>query len=153
MNREKIRNVLELVGAAAIVISLGFVAFEIRQNTNAVRSTVIQSISQQSIDSIERVLSNPELRHAQAAVRAGNASEEQQRLVDMQFGTLLRIQMNRFLQLEIGVIDRDLVLLMGGRGGGTAYGWEFFIDYWERSKDDYPDDFQAYMEEYVLPDR
>lgn len=151
MKTEKKRDFLELAGVAAIVVSLGFVTYEIRQNTNAVRSTVIHSISQQSIDSIAFILENPELRRAQAAVTAGNPTPDEQRLVDLQYTALLRIQLNRFLQSEIGVIDREMVLRTGGRRGGSVYGTETFGLFWEMNKEDYTEDFQVYMEQFVLP--
>jgi hypothetical protein len=44
MNSAKLRDSLELVGIAAVVLSLIFVAYEVRQNTISARAAAIQEI-------------------------------------------------------------------------------------------------------------
>ena len=134
----------------AIVVSLAIVAYEVRQNTNAIRSTVIQSISQQSFDAVALSIENKDVRDALYASASGTATPERKRLVDIVYATLLRIQLNRYLQSEIGVIDRETVMKIGGSGGGSVYQRSDFREFWERLKSDYDAGFQAYMAEFVL---
>ena len=154
MNQYRWKDYLELLGIAAIVASLAFVALEIRQNTDAVRSTIIQSVSQQSFDSVALSINNEYLRDAQDAELAGNASPKQIQQLDRYYVALMRVQLNRYMQSKIGVIDRDLVLEVGGRGG--IYRRKSFRDYWSRNKNDYSRGFQNYVEQFVIgtpPDR
>ena len=90
------------------------------------------------------------MRDALYASASGNATPEQKRLVDLAYTALLRIQLNRYLQSDIGVIDRDTVLRIGGSGGGSIYQRSDFREFWERNKSDYDAEFQAYMAEFVL---
>ena len=149
MNGYRLKDSLEIIGVVAIIVSLGFVTYEIRQNTNAVRSTVIHSISQQSFDAIALVIENKDLRKAQDAVIAGIATQDELRLSDLFYTALLRVQLNRFFQSEIGVIDREMVLAVGGRRGGAVYRRREFVDFWARNRDDYTESFQSYMDQYV----
>ena len=50
MNSAKLRDSLELVGIAAVVLSLIFVAYEVRQNTISARAAAIQEIGQELAD-------------------------------------------------------------------------------------------------------
>lgn len=150
MSRESSKDLYEKIGIVAIVVSLAIVAYEVRQNTNAIRSTVVHSISQQSFDAVALSIENKDVRDALYASASGNATPEQKRLVDLAYTALLRIQLNRYLQSDIGVIDRDTVLRIGGSGGGSIYQRSDFREFWERKKSDYNAEFQAYMAEFVL---
>ncbi len=150
MNQDRLKNYLELVGIGAIVVSLAFVAYEIRQNTNAVRSTIIQSVSQQSFDAVALAINNEYLREAQDAEQTGSLSPEHIRALDRLYVAIMRIQLNRYMQAKIGVIDRDLVLEVGGRGG--IYRRDSFKDYWSRDKGDYSEGFQQYVNQVLIGD-
>jgi hypothetical protein len=56
--------VRQTLSTLAVVVSLGFVALEIRQNTTAVRGAAIQSITEQQIEVTLAGLNHPELRAA-----------------------------------------------------------------------------------------
>jgi hypothetical protein len=140
VNQDRWKSHLEVIGVAAIVVSLAFVAFEIRQNTNAVRSTIIQSVSQQSFDGVALMLDHEYLQDAQYAARSGNADEKEIRQLDLYYVALMRVQLNRYMQSKIGVIDQELVLEVGGRS--KVYGQNSFRNYWSRNRDDYSKGFQ-----------
>ena len=148
MNQDKSKNYLEIVGVAAIVASLAFVAFEIRQNTNAVRSTIIQGVSQQSFDAVALSINNEYLRDAQDAAMAGNADQKQIRELNRLYVALMRVQLNRYMQSKIGVIERELVLEVGARA--RVYKRKSFRDYWSRSKSDYSEGFQLFVEKVLI---
>ncbi len=148
MNQQRWKDYLELVGIAAIVASLAFVALEIRQNTDAVRSTIIQSVSQQSFEAIALAINNEYLRDALDAERAGNASPKQIREMDRYYTALMRVQLNRYMQTKIGVIERELVLEVGGRA--AIYSRKDFRDYWSRNKNEYSNGFQNFVEQILI---
>jgi len=83
LSRESSKDLYEKIGIVAIVVSLAIVAYEVRQNTNAIRSTVIQSISQQSFDAVALSIENKDVRDALYASASGSATPEQKRLVDI----------------------------------------------------------------------
>lgn len=152
MNQEQWRGWIEIVGVISVVITLAFVALEIRQNTNAVRSAVIQGVSGQSMQTVQVLLQDDSLREAMRAVDAGTASAEQHDRISLYFAMLTRLQQNRFLQTQLGVVDKETMQLLGGQG--NVYRREGYRTYWERRRDEHPPEFQAYMDELiVLPAR
>lgn len=54
----------QLFGALGVIASLIFVAWEIRQNTEAVKSATIQDISEQSFSGMSLLVQNDKLREA-----------------------------------------------------------------------------------------
>ena len=149
MGKKQLKDTLELVGVAAIIASLVFVAFEIRQNTDAVRSTVVQAVSQQSYDAIVFMLENEDIFEAQAAARNGSADPEQRRKLNLYYSALMRLQLNRYMQSEIGILSADTLLDLGGRSGVYTDG--NFAKYWANANDSYSEGFQKFVEENLMP--
>ena len=149
MNREHWKDLVEALGVLAIVVSLVFVGLEVRQNTNAVKSTVLESSAQASYDSIVLMIENESLRRAQAAID-GPVPDENRRLLNLYYAALLRIQLNRFMQTRLGVIDADTVSVVGGVGG--IYNNPSFREYWSKRRDRYDPEFISYMEDRVFTD-
>ena len=139
----------EVLGIAGVIGSLVFVAIEIQQNTNAVRSATIQAIAALSVDTTLRLTENPELR---AARRACNDEEEltqdQQQLVIANFTALMRLQQNRYLQMQLGVLDEETVFQMGGRG--PAYRSACFARFWSENGENFPIEFRRFLEREVI---
>ncbi len=140
---------VELLGILGVIGSLIFVALEIRQNTNAVRSATIQAIAELSYDSIIRLVDNAELREARRAARSNNLSEDQGHQLDYFYSALMRIHQIRLIQANLGILDINDAMQMGGRS--SIYRERYFADYWARWKEEYPPDFQEYIEQHVLP--
>jgi hypothetical protein len=128
---------------------MAFVALEIRQNTNAVRSSTIQDIARWSYDATALVVENPDLMEARYVPCISDLSERQFLLMRMWYAALLRVQVNRFYQVQLGIIDEQMAMSLGGRGG--AYRSPFFAEIWPELKIDFDQDFQAYIEQEVLP--
>ena len=148
MDSSRRKYAFEVIGLIAIVLSLGVVAFEVRQNTAAVRSSVIQSVSDQSIEAISLMVENSDLRDGIDAAIKGVADEKQQRQVYAYYALLLRIQINRFLQVEVGAIDKRVILKMGAKA--AVYDTPAFRNYWDDVKAGQSDEFRAYMESDVF---
>ena len=149
MTRDQWKDVIEGMGVLSIVASLIFVAFEIRQNTDAVRSSAIHDISRFSYDATVLSIENDEIRDARLAVCRGDLDESQRFLLRLYYAALMRIQMNRFYQLQLGILDEQMILSLSGKGG--AYRNPYFAEIWPELKIDFTEEFQAYIERNVLP--
>ena len=151
MNRNQDwKTYAEILGIAGVIGSVIFVAVEIRQNTNAVRSATIQAIAALSADSTMRFTENPDLRAARLACdKQLELTEDQQILIEASYTSLMRLQQNRFQQLELGVLDEETIFQVGGRGG--AYRTPCFTKYWAEYGENFPLEFQDFLEQEVLP--
>ena len=145
VNRERLKDILEVIGILSIVVTLIFVLFEIRQNTNAIRSTVIHSVSEQSMDVLRLLIENPELRESRRAIKEGQSTADQRSQVDYLYGLLIRLQQNRYLQSGLSVVDKDVMLLLGGQA--PVYRTSDFRSYWNEVKGNHPTGFRDFMEE------
>jgi hypothetical protein len=149
MENGKLRDSLELVGIVAVILSLALVAYEIRQNTNAVESAVIQSLIESSVDATMVLAENGELRDSYFAAVEGEMTENQRRQMYVYIAAALRIHQNRFEQVKLGMIDLELALSLGGRGG--TYRLPYFAEAWEELSPNFPPDFREYVNQNVLP--
>lgn len=65
------------------------------------------------------------------------------------YGALLRIQLNRFYRIKLGILDEETAMATGGRG--NAYRLPVFAEVWPVLKRELGDDFQRHIEENLLP--
>jgi len=137
------KETAEIIAVLGVIGSLIFVAFEIRQNTNAVRSSTIQAISEQSYESVRIAIENPELRAAIRAARQDELDSDQRDLMEMLFQATLRIRQNRYLQAQLGILDEETSSEIGG---GGIYTVPYFRIWWEQNRTNYSPGFQAYMD-------
>jgi len=139
-----------VLGGLGVIGSLIFVALQIHQNTEAVRSETIQAISEQSFTAVAQLVENPDLRAAYEAASTGAKLTPEQRFhLKMFYLGIMRIQENRYLQSQLGVLDLNSLLFVGGKGG--AYRLPFFAEYWAEDRDQYPIQFQHFVESVLLP--
>jgi hypothetical protein len=144
-----LKGLVEISGMLGIIGSLIFVALEIRQNTNALRSATIQAIAELSYDSTMRLVDNSELREARRASRSDSLNDDQRMQLDSFYSALMRIHQIRLVQANLGVLNMNDAMQIGGRAG--SYREAYFADYWARRRDNYPPEFQEYIEDFVLP--
>ena len=143
------KETAEVIGVVGVIASLIFVAFEIRQNTDAIRSATVQDISRWSYDASMAAVEFPELLRARQAACRGDLSEDQRPALFVYYASLLRLQANRFQQAQLGILDEELALNLGGRGG--AYTNPFFEEAWSILRNDFGPEFQEFIEERVVP--
>lgn len=93
-------------------------------------------------------LDNPELRSAFAAAKSGRLSPEQQDLMVWFFSAKLRADVNRFRQVELGILGPLNVLQPSNH---AAYRTPHFAEYWARSSNMYAADFQEFVTREYLP--
>lgn len=143
------RETAEVIGVLGVISSLIFVALEIRQNTNAVRSATVQAISQESYDINMRMAETPELL---ALLRKSNNQEplsdsERDELFAL-WNAALRLNQNRYQQFRLGVLDDTMLFEVGGRS--ALYQGNSFADFWEATKQIHSVEFQRFIEECVI---
>jgi len=143
------KGLIEILGILGVIGSLIFVALEIRQNTNALRSATIQAIGELSYDSTMRLVDNAELREAWRIAPLNSLSDDQRAQLDGFYSALMRIHQIRLVQANLGILDVNDAMQIGGRS--AAYRTAYFADYWARRKSEFPQDFQDYVDQYVLP--
>ena len=109
MRNAELKSILEVLSAAAVLLGLAFVGFELRQNTAAVEASTRQSTNDAAVAWLLTVAADPELAHLW-----GIASEEPQKLSDteaVQLHLLLRSQwirfQNAYLQWKNGTLGDD----------------------------------------------
>jgi hypothetical protein len=61
MNWEAIGAVGEVVGATGVIVTLGYLAAQVRQNTESVRASTLEAMSEASASFQDQLASNPEL--------------------------------------------------------------------------------------------
>jgi len=112
----------QLIAAASVVLSLAFVAFEIRQNTSAVRAQTLQAISDNHSAIMRETYFREDLEPLIARVFAGAdrddfTAEENGRLGAFYMIYLAHLE-NTYVQRNAGFID-DAVF--------ESYGWRNLV--------------------------
>lgn len=148
-NKSKLRFLGQLFGALGVMASLVFVAWEIRQNTEAVKSATIHSLSDQGVNLTSMLSQNDELLEAWRVLRdEEELSPEQDLRIRVWYGSALRVQKNRFLQTKLGFLDIETALFIGGNS--RAYHRPHFVEFWDEIKANEPKEFVEYMEVHVM---
>ncbi len=126
-----------------------FVAFQIQQNTRAVESSTIEAILGHSYDAVVLTVENADLRAAQVAACDGSLSVDQREQLIAYYRALLRLQLNRFFQVQLGILDEETALALGGRA--APYRRSIFAELWVETKEDYSPEFQDFVQRGILP--
>lgn len=133
-NKLEVKSIVELIGAAAVLIGLIFVGLELRQNTAAVEAATLQNLTDASVDWIVRIVEDPELTRifmSPPGARDSLTAVEAQRLHLLIRAQWLRFQ-NAYLQWQRGTLsDEDWSLYEGfvctvdnvAAENQTASGW------------------------------
>ncbi len=137
---QRTRTIAELMAGVGVILSLTFVALEIRQNTASVRAQTRQQLSD----------ANSELLIAMATSELGDlwirfAQGEQ--LTDSQMNQVVpalvagvRGLENVYLQFQEGVIDESALSSYGWRGS-AMYDSEAFASWWRTNSGRFNPDF------------
>jgi hypothetical protein len=118
MNLTDLANIGQVIGALAVVVSLIYVALQIRQNTNAVRSATAQTVHEHFANWYHLLASDPELSQIAAnGLRDYSSLSEAERVRFIAtFMSFLSYSQNAFLKWRDKLLAPQLWL-----------GWEFVI--------------------------
>ncbi len=148
MNASKLNEWLQILTSVGVLAGLAIVAYEIRQNTDAVLGATLHNVSQQSLDLVMAGVDNPELRSAYTAARENSLSPAQKELMDWFISAKLRADENRFRQVELGILDASTFQQLSNH---SAYRVPHFAEYWARRGDHFAADFQELVIREFLP--
>jgi len=106
----RLKSIGELVGLGAVVLGLVFVGLELRSNTEAVRASTFQSLTDISNDYIMEIAADPDLSRILHAARAGGlgalAPADSVRFWSLERAFWVRMQ-NVYSQYERGTLTED----------------------------------------------
>lgn len=150
MKKFDLGQTITIIANIGVIAGIIFLAYEIRQNTTALSSATIQGISDQSYEATALLVQEPELR---AAIYATCGTEpltaDQYFIVTAYVNASLRVHLNRFYQARMGILDEDMAVGLGGRGG--IYRQPVFRDVWANLGPTFPTEFQEFVEREILP--
>jgi hypothetical protein len=148
MSWEAVAAIAELLGAIGVIVSLGYLAQQVRQNTRSVRAASYQSWFA-SYDSLsDLLLGDPELDALlqRAASEPQNLTPEQRR----RFMGVLRRGFRQFeslyYQYREGMIDRDLFESWQTIYARVARG-PLFEEFWQADQSIFSASFRAFVAE------
>jgi hypothetical protein len=112
MNLNDLANIGQVIGAVAVVVSLFYVAHQIRQNTNAVRSATAQAVHEHFANWYQVLASDPVLSQIAAkGLRDYTSLSEQERVRFIAaFMSFLSYSQNAFLKWRQKLLAPDLWL-------------------------------------------
>lgn len=112
MSIEDLSSIGEIIAAIATVVTLVYLAIQLRQNTRALKASTFQSISSELGQNVQPLLQTPDM----AAIFAKGMNEPDALTMDerlknqaMYLAMFRRLE-SVFVQTELGSIDREFVL-------------------------------------------
>ena len=149
-------NLQQAAAAFGVVLSLIFVGFEIRQNTQVARAAAVQATMEQIIQWQTEVASDPEWIRIIDSLRNGGSYSDLSGLDQQKYNWVVsatvRITENRFRQMQMGVIDETDLGVGGGTSNPAWFQSPYFLAWWasdDRSRSWAPD-FLEFFETEVL---
>lgn len=148
-DRTSPRFIGEMVGLVAVVVSLGFVGFEIRQNTTAVKSATTQAISDQAMALTLAMATDEHLPSLVQKMSSGTppsefSAEDRQRL-QLVVVAGLRRQENLYAQVQAGVLDETALRNVSF----DFYRNTFVNENWTQLREFFDSDFARYWDEVM----
>ena len=109
MTLQDLGNLGELISGIAVVITLVYLAVQIRQNTKTVRTSTYQALLDSSRSDTELILAHPHLARIYRVGRRDptELTDEERPLFRMLIGQLLQNYEIMYLQHQHGVIDEE----------------------------------------------
>ena len=144
-------SIPSLLSAVAVVISLTFVGFEVRQNTAAQQSAMIEGITSQRVEFniasfTDDRIPDLVLRARKGALPADFTPVENQAL-RLWFVTYLRIVESAHRQVGVGVIGEDALNTFAS----PILAWPFFTEAWPTLQLSFEPSFIEFLETEFIP--
>ena len=151
MNLNDLANLGQIIGAVAVVISLFYVASQIRQNTNAVRSATAQTVHEHFANWYHLIAADAELAQIAANGLRDYASLSEQEKVRFvaTFMSFLSYSQNAFLKWREGLLKpalwlgwEQVMMNLFGAPGGKAL--------WKERSYLFGEEFRRYIENDLM---
>lgn len=139
----------DFLGGVAVIVSLVYLAVQIRQNTRSVRAASFQALAESHSDRTLRLAENSELHHLWTCGLRGDPLSDEDSL---RFGSimmsLIRLSSNAFVQYRSGLLTEDQwqgfrrmpVVLLSSKGGRA---------WWARTRATFGEEFGAYIDSEI----
>ena len=145
---------VEAAGVIGVIVSLGFVGMEIRQNTTAVRAATIQAVSDQAMELTLTIAQDEDLALLVQRMAPGPGDDslsldgitpgESRRLRTLLIAGFRRME-NVFLQVEAGILDASALQ----RRSLGFYQNPFARDLWGDVRSNYHPEFTTYWDDVI----
>ena len=147
MTLDQLASIGEIIGGFAVVISLVYLAIQIRMNTEAERTSTYQSIVSDFGAMNNTMASTPELSHlfVQAMENYQQLNSDQKARISQMFFQCFRFFENMFYQHQKGYLD-DEVWIGWKRLMLTYFGRPGFQTWWEHRREVYSEPFAIFLE-------
>ena len=111
MNWEALGAIADIIGSLGVIVTLGYLAVQIRQNTSSVRGAAYQSIIESVASANDLLASNPQLSGVFRTGQEGTPelSEDEKRTFHHLMNSVVRRFENVHLQDSRGLLERGLV--------------------------------------------
>lgn len=156
MDAKKRLDLSQLVATLGVILSLLFVGYEIRQNTQVARAAAVQSTIEQIIEWQTTVSSDDDWIRILESLSNGGTYADLSPVDQIRYGWVVsvtvRIMENRFRQMQLGVISPEDLGIGGGTANPNWFRSDHFIDWWTSSDRDrsWTPDFLQFFEQNVL---
>ena len=142
------RQTLEVIGLISVIISLIFVGYEIRQNTNVARNQAYNDYSYRAQELLTEIATDEYLPKLITRVSNGElpedfTDEERLRIIQIQ-NAAVRSWEGMYRSVQSGLLPIDI---LRGAGSGTILDNDFFRAIWPDNKFIYTEDFVSFFEE------
>ena len=149
MDWDAIGAIGEIVGAAAVVLSLFYVGLQVRQNSTSVRGQTYESLSSSLIDITMRIAGDAVLSEAlNLAVKESELSEDQERRIVAIFHSYTRVSAAAHYQYSLGLIGLEQLENLASSNRiylRTPIGSR----YWALTRSLFPSDFVTFMDNAI----
>ena len=151
MSLNDLANIGQVIGAIAVVVSLIYVALQIRQNTSAIRSATAQSVHEHFADWYQTFATDPSL--SDVGVKGlkdyGSLLESEKARFVSTFMAFLSYGQNAFLKWRQGLLSPSLWLgweqvlmnLLGAPGGKSLWKERAYL---------FGEEFRRYVEDDLM---
>jgi hypothetical protein len=148
MNWEAIGAIGEVVGAIGVIATLVYLAAQIRQNSNVVRSATRQAISTAQTDVGFRLAGNPDLGAAVARWRVGEAasSPDEAARDDLVRRSILRMFENQYHQHKDGTFE-DAMWAGYLETMTRIFSQPAFREWWSENQTLFSTDFASFVQD------
>ena len=150
MNWDAIGAVGEVAGAAAVLVTLFYLALQVKHATTAARASTRQAVAQMNVDSLAASFNPPVLSSAAKKTTWGEELTPEEHSNYVRWVLLrMRVFENAFYQYKRGLLDEEewagYKAIIGGHVGTASYAHE----HWNWAKKSYSRSFVAEVQRIV----
>jgi hypothetical protein len=150
----ELADIGEFIGGIAVVVTLIYLALQIRQNTNAVLSNTQQSLFDNWADLSNRILEHPSVPLPQLMLKARDNREELDSEETLRFESLATrifgMYETTFYHQQQGLLDEKFWRVYDSYYRDNLVG-EGFQEFWRSHRSWFHEDFRKYVDSEVFP--